>query len=147
MKHIVVRYSEKFGATIDLHNKVAQENGFVWFGKMGSTIANRWIRIFDEQLSRGQNTFLFLVRRDGTRYVFHKARILQIQRDSVPATTEMPGYYADHNLIRQMSCFFKIDLLKPCLKNEIEKIRLASSGSPVTETLSGSMAGLFIVES
>lgn len=146
MKHLVVRYSDKFGATIALHNEVALLEGSVWFGKMGTGVANRWITMLESQIALGQDSWLYLTCRNGLRYNFHKARILQILKSDLPPTRGLPRYYIDNNLLKQMTCFFRIESLDPCTRSEVLKIRLASSGSPITDVLTSSMAGLFIVE-
>lgn len=146
MKHLVVRYSDKFGATIALHNEVSLLEGSVWFGKMGTGVANRWIAVLESQIALGQDSWLYLTSRNGLKYNFHKARILEILKSDEPPARGLPGYYIDNNLLKQMSCFFRIESLEPCSRSEILKIRLASSGSPITEVLASSMAGLFIVE-
>lgn len=146
MKHLVIRYSDKFGATIALHNEVSLVEGSVWFGKMGTGVANRWITLLESQIALGHDSWLYLTCRNGLKYNFHKARILQIHKSDESPKRGLPSYYTDKKILKQMSCFFRIEPLEPCARSEILKIRLASSGSPITEVLAASMAGLFIVE-
>lgn len=145
MKHLLVRYSDKFANTIEQHNVISSATGSVWFGKIGTALAERWIRILLAQVEQDKATYLFIVKRDGTRYTFHKAKLRGIQR-KLAETDRVPSYYLDHALLQKMSCFFLVEPFIPCNRREVERIRLASSGSPATETLAGSMAGLFVVE-
>ena len=145
-KHIVIRYSDKFGPTVALHNEVATKGGLVWFGKMGATVADRWVRMFEQQINKGVRTWLYLVKRDGARYSFHKASMHRIEKSPPKQFGDVPAYYKSHNLTEHMSCFFQIESLQSCSTREVSNLRLASSGSSITETLAVSMAGSFIVE-
>lgn len=138
-KHLLLRYSDKFGPTIELHNQVVDEKGFVWFGKMGTKLGARWNEVFHQHLLNNQSTiWLYLVKRIGTHYEFHRAKLLEISQKE--PDDGIPSYYRDHALLSQMSCFFRCERIRRCSKLEVRNIRLASSGAPATETLAGSMA-------
>ena len=144
-RHIAIRYSDKFGTTIELHNQVAQDRGLVWFGKMGTRLAASWIDVFQKQLAADVDTYVYLVKRDTSQYVMHKGKLLQISRQPPEPGSGLPKYYFDNDLIKNMSCFFQLECLVACTKNEMMRLKLQSSGGTLLETLSSSMNGLFIV--
>ncbi len=148
-KHVLVRYSDKFGNTIELHNNVAEELGHVWFGKMGSPLADRWVQAIESQIAAGVGSYLFVVKREGGSYIFHKGEIIEIRRvakEAVFEDTGLPNYYLSNRLNAQMSCYFKTKILTRCRRQEVATLKLTSSGATALDTLVASMAGLFIIQ-
>ncbi len=63
--HLVVKWSEKFGAnTAEAHRSVAEKTGAVWWGLIGSPdhpkLATKRIETISAQLDRGQPTHVFI---------------------------------------------------------------------------------------
>jgi len=63
--HLLLRFSDlllKDGDTITEHNKVIESEGAVWFGKMGSSVAQRHIDVFNEQIQEENPIYVYLVK-------------------------------------------------------------------------------------
>lgn len=142
--HVLVKYSDKFGDTIALHNKVVESFGYVWFGKIGTPISKVRLSKLRSQIEIGQTTWLYIVRRE-KKTVVHKAQLLDVTRDR-PGEEGIPHYYRDHNLLNFMRCWFKVRAFSPCRMSEFNRLTVASSLSKVSESLVSSTSGFFIVK-
>jgi hypothetical protein len=63
--HLLLRFSDsllKDGDTITKHNKVIARDGAVWFANMGSSVAQRHIDVFNEQIQEENPIYVYLVK-------------------------------------------------------------------------------------
>jgi len=113
--HVVMRFADGFLSaedTIARHREVLEKHDAVWIGKLGKRLGEKWIKIANEQVSEGSTTYLFLVQKEGTEYVAHRCRVLQMST-SVPPDEEnlIPKYYEENGIRRQVSFWIKLGSL------------------------------------
>jgi MoxR-like ATPase len=113
--HLLLRWStDQEPRTIDLHREIAVSRGAVWWGKLGDPAARSAIgpqrrRILDDQLRRGEETYVFLYK-PGEVW---RVRLLEIRLDR-PAdeATQIPAYYrgaeGKHHLWLKLTDFEKL---------------------------------------
>lgn len=148
-EHIVIRFSDKLGATadtIEAHTRVIDKYGVAWFGKMGKTLALRHVERINEQCEIGIPTHLYLVQSSRQESRVYRGDLLQIAR-RLPLDQKrfIPNYYQENDLVKYMTLWGKLSSLKLIDSSYLTRLYVASSGSPVSQVLGASMAGLFIV--
>jgi len=139
---LVIRYADNLMAgqsdTIEEHNKVLDEHGKVFVGKIGKFIGQKAIAICnDEQKSK----YLLLVKKSKGGYAFYKAKIVSGQTAKPPLGL-IPEYYRDNREIKSWICIS--EKLVPLTEKEIKTWIIQSSGMEVADTLARSMAAYFI---
>ena len=65
--HLVLKWSPQIRPdTIERHREVAEQQGAVWWGRLGTKgstgLAERWLKKLQEQLQHGSTTYVFLHR-------------------------------------------------------------------------------------
>ena len=148
-QHIVVRFSDTLYEGIDTiqeHKRVIDKKGGVWFGKLGRTLARHKIDILNSQIKGKIRTYLFLVQRIEGEYRWAQA-ILERVADVVSRKemTLLPPYYKQHGIVEHSSIWFKVSKLYAPSKSDIQKCYVVSSRRQIYDTLSGSMATMFMV--
>lgn len=141
---LVVRYSDnpsfsKGLDTIEEHNKIYKNEGYFFLGKLGRSIGEINIKKFsDDSFVRN----IILVKKNRSKsYEFYIARLEGIYKE-LPSLKLVPEYYRDNKYI---SAWFKIvSPLKKMNDDEVAEWIIKSSGFPLRETMSRSMAGFFI---
>ena len=147
--HLVVRFSDSLCGGVDTireHMSVIEQSGAVWFAKMGRPLAGHKIDLLSDQIRRGIPTFLFLVQKAGRDYVWAQATLCAISR-SLPAREHAltPPYYRDRKVNQAASIWFKVSKISRPRASQIKMLNVASSGNPISESLAGSMAAMFVV--
>lgn len=131
--HLVLKWSPGVRPdTIDLHRKVVEAEGAVWWGrqsKPGTTgLAEEWVKKLRSQLTSGSETFVFL--HSGAASTW-RTRLLDVATDQSDVDAELvPSYYdpdAFHSLWVKLTDFEEVDAVEIT-----EGYVLAQSGDPVT---------------
>jgi len=148
--HLVIRFSDAlFGGvkTIEVHQEVIVEQGAVWLAKVGKPLGQQRIAKLNRQVETGVQTLLFLVQRKGHTYIWAKGHIAFVQRDLPESEMQLvPTYYHTSGLLQHASTWFKLVSLSGAAKESIGNLVVASSGKPIYEALTESMAAMFIVQ-
>src|SRR5688572_14011063 len=110
--HLVIRFSDTMfgvGDVVALHNQVVDQQGAVWFGKLGGTLSQSRIEWLNKQVEQKVPTFLYLVKGNRRKSTPYKARILAVSRD-LPKKEKalIPPYYAKKKMLRFMNAWVKI---------------------------------------
>lgn len=148
--HLLIRFSDNLFQDIDTineHLKVINQNGAVWFGKMGSTIAQQHIDIINHQCAEGIHTYIYLVK--GHRRTSTSFRCLAMNvGKSFPKKEEklIPKYYYEKEILKYIKFWAKLSNITLLKKGDLQKIRVASSIYPIGESLYKSSSGHFIVK-
>lgn len=148
--HVVMRFSDGFLSaedTIARHLEILNKHGAVWIGKLGKPLGDKWISLANKQAAEGETTHLFLVQKVGANYEAHRGRVLQMAKQlPVEEAKLVPKYYAENNIIRQVSFWVKMSSLTKVKPGGLIEYRIASSGRPLPSTLRKSMAALFVIK-
>lgn len=140
MKTIALRFSNNFApetGTIVEHQKLIEKNGYVWYGKLGSSISNSTIKIILEN----NDPKILLIHSGATgRYWAH---VDSIQKE-VPNLLEIPWYYRD--MADKFSTWFRITKLEDAPGNILSLCTVASSGAILSQASKHSMSPYFIIE-
>lgn len=140
MYTIALRFSEKFApeeGTIIAHESLIKTNGFVWYGKMGSAMANEKINIVLNQ----PNPRILLIH-SGTMKRYW-AYISDITKEK-PAYSQFPNYY--HSIADNFHTWFKVYRFEKADKDIMSKCRVVSSGQVLTLASKHSMSPYFFIE-
>lgn len=139
MKTIALRFAENFApecGTIAAHEEMISEKGYVWYGKLGSSVS---LKIAEEILG-AEDPVLLLVHSGGTDRWW--AHISKIQRET-PGLEEIPKYYrmqAD-----DFGCWFKVERFEKADSNVMSRCFVVSSGKVLSEASRHSMSPYFII--
>jgi len=149
--HLVVRFADSMfdvGDVIARHNEVVTLHGAVWFGKLGSTLAQGRIDRLNRQIQDGTPTYLYLVKGNRRLPTAFRADLLAVSK-ALPSKEKplVPAYYAEKKLVRHMNAWMKIKHLKPIDLDELDALQAISSVLPLSETLVRSSSGYFLVHS
>jgi hypothetical protein len=147
--HLVVRFSDTLfgvGDVVEKHNLVVAKHGAVWFGKLGSTLAQGRINLLNKQIEQGIPTFLYLVKGNRRKSTAYRAQLLSVTRE-MPAKEKrlVPSYYAKQGLLDYMRAWIKVGEIVPVEMSSLDNFRAMTSVLPLYETLARSSSGQFLV--
>ena len=148
--HLLIRYSDnlyKINDVSEEHNNVISLYGSVWFGKVGKTLGLPHIEKIKKQITKSEPSYLLLVQRVGKKYSTYRGRINDLSR-SFPKASEnlIPSYYFSKGLIDNINLWINISELLLMEGDYLRNFRVISSIMTIEETLSSSMAALFIIK-
>lgn len=140
MKTIALRFGNHFAppeGTIEAHNKLIRENGFVWYGKIGVGISEK-----TKEMIVNNNPAKILLIHSGhmDRYW---ATIKEIKKEQ-PMEQFIPDYYKDK--YNKVGVWFCITEFQKAASDIVSKCRLASSGLSLTEASRHCLNPMFIIE-
>lgn len=147
--HLLIRFSDNLfavGNAITKHQEVIDQQGNVWFGKLGTPIAQKAIDSVNLQIDKKIPTFLYLVKGNRRKSTFYKARIITASSGFPKKEKDfIPAYYFEKKIAKQMKSWIKILDIELLVDDEIKSLRVKSSVLDIEETLFRSSAGLFYV--
>lgn len=137
MNTIALRFSNKFApecGTIEAHNELLKENGYVWYGKLGNKIASS---VFPNILDNDDPKILLIHSGGINRYW---AYIDKIQKET-PEKEYIPAYYRD--ITDKFSTWFRIIRFENAPHDIMSKCIVASSGQNLGLASKHSMSPYF----
>lgn len=140
MRTIALRFGENFApecGTIKAHEDIISENGFAWYGKMGSRVSQRVV----DEIMHNDNPRILLIRSGKTERYW--AYIEEIQY-SLPKLQYIPDYYRD--MAGVFKTWFKVKKIVMAEKNVMKKCTVASSKAFLVEVSKHSMSPYFIID-
>lgn len=140
MKTIALRFGEHFApdcGTIAAHQQMIEQNGFVWYGKMGAAISKKMIN----QIMDNEDKKILLIRSGKTERYW--ANIEEIKND-VPQLRLIPEYYRE--IAGTFKTWFKVVSFELATKDIMSKCVVSSSGKSLGEVSKHSMSPYFIIE-
>lgn len=148
--HLLIRFSDRLlenKGTIEEHQKVIDEAGAVWFGKMGQPISQNAIDKLNKQVEEGIPTFIYLVkgnRRKPNAYISN----LVLASKTIPEEEKdlIPPYYKELEILRFIKFWVKVTNLHEIDLKDLTKMGVASSVYPLLETLVKSSSGHFYIK-
>ena len=140
MRTIALRFSNNFApesGTIAEHQKLIDELGYVWYGKLGSKVSLSVIsQILDNQKPR-----VLLIHSGATRRYW--AYIDAIQKDT-PDPAAIPEYYRDNAHL--FKTWFHVIRIEDAAKDVLSKCTVVSSGASLSQASRHSMSPYFIID-
>ena len=140
MKSIALRFSEKFApseGTIAAHISLIDEIGHVWYGKLGSVLSDKTVRLL---MSNEQPRILLIRSGKSSRYW---AYIDAAQR-ATPPLDEIPFYY--RHMAQDFNFWFRVVRIEKAENDVMQKCKVASSGELLTYASKSSMSPYFIID-
>lgn len=140
MKTIALRFSNNFApktGTIVEHQKLIDKNGYVWYGKLGSSISNSVINMILEN----NDPKILLIHSGATGRYW--AYIDSIQKD-VPDLSAIPAYY--RNKADMFKAWLRIIRFENAPQNILSQCTVVSSGATLSYASKHSMSPYFIIE-
>lgn len=140
MKTIALRFGEHFSpecGTIAAHQEIIDRLGFVWYGKMGTSVSDKVIA----DIKSAEHPQILLIRSGKTERYW--AKVLEIQH-RIPPLEEIPEYYRD--TAGTFKTWFRVNEFELAPRNVMSKCRVASSGNTLGEVFKHSMSPYFIIE-
>lgn len=140
MKTIALRFSEIFSpdeGTIYHHQKILDENGYVWYGKFGSAVSKTYL----EEILKSDDPKFLLIQSGGTgRYWIHFCDACK----NVPDKEHIPAYYRD--VADKFKTWFKVTRIEKADRDVMSKCIVISSKSPLSHASMYSMSPYFKIE-
>lgn len=140
METIALRFSENFApeeGTILAHEKIIQQYGYVWYGKLGSKIGQSMIDII---LKSKSSKILLINSGKQTRYWAYVDEITY----ECEEFEKIPGYYRDKR--QNFNTWFKIVKFEQAPKDILSKCFVTSSKRSLSEASKRSMSPYFKIE-
>lgn len=140
MKTIALRFGEHFApecGTIAAHEEIIKQNGYVWYGKMGSAVSEKNISTI---LENEQPQILLICSGKTKRYW---ASVAAIQKE-VPQRESIPEYYRE--IAGTFKTWFKVTSFKEAPKDVMSCCTVTSSGNSLSEVSKHSMSPIFCIE-
>lgn len=140
MKTVALRFSDNFApaqGTIQAHEDIIDEKGYVWYGKLGLPLSTKAINYIMEN----KDPMILLIHSGkAARYWAH---VEAISRDT-PEIEAIPAYYRDN--AGQFNSWFKITRFDNAPKDVLSKCSVISSGATLGEVSRHSMSPYFIID-
>lgn len=137
MKTVALRFANKFApecGTIEAHNELIKQNGYVWYGKLGNKIAgSMFAEILENESAR-----ILLIHSGSTGWYW--AYVDKIQHE-VPELNEIPDYYRDMD--DKFTTWFRVIRFENAPKDIMGKCTVASSGATLSDASKHSMGPYF----
>lgn len=136
---IALRFADTFApneGTIAAHQKMIEQQGFVWYGKLGAAVSSRVIN----EIMLNEFPRILLIHSGRARRYW--AYIDKIQHE-VPLAQEIPAYYRDNAGI--FKTWFRVLRIEEAAKNVLSACIVASSKRPLSEVSKSSMSPYFII--
>ena len=140
MKTVALRFAENFapeGGTIHAHQKVIDDAGYVWYGKLGAPVSSTVV----SEILMQQDPRILLIHSGG--YDRWWAHIAEIKRET-PEVAAIPAYYRDK--ASDFHCWFKVVRFERAEKDIMSRCFVSSSGTALTDASRHSMSPYFIIE-
>lgn len=140
MKGVALRFFEKFApeeGTIAEHQKLIKKNGYVYYGKMGTPISEKNIKML---LDQEEVKNLLIHSGKAERYWVYVDKIIKEK----PELNEFPEYY--HDISDNFKTWFRVNKIEEAPKNIMGLCKVASSGATLGEASKHSMSPYFIIE-
>lgn len=147
VKHLLVRYNDHLKAdgftdTVTAHMQVIKGKGSVWFGKIGKTIRKDY-----PAYVKGEKrpVYVFFLKSNRQKCEMYRSRIIDLTMDDVRLSNEkkyVPEYYSQ--AVHDVGVWIKVDTFEKVSKNDIAKIIVSSSRSPITESLVSTSGTMFV---
>ena len=121
MKTIALRFGETFSpecGTIAAHQKIIDELGYVWYGKLGTAVSSK---IIEEMMQNDETKFLLINSGKADRYWVYFNAI----STEKPSTNEYPTYYGNKSGL--MKTWFKVTAFKLAPKDVMSHCFVTSS--------------------
>lgn len=137
---IALRYGENFApkcGTIVAHQKIIDEIGHVWFGKLGKRVSTNILNRFHEEPI---NTILLVGSGTTERYW---AYVVDAIRET-PTLNEIPEYY--RHRADDFNSWFKITKFVRASKDVLSRCTLLSSGKLLSNAARHSMGSFFVIK-
>jgi hypothetical protein len=136
---IALRYFDKFapdGGTIVAHQNMINQNGFVYYGKMGTPISQN---VIDQLMNNKDKRFLLIHSGKQDRYWLYYEEITRKQVD----TRFIPAYYRDR--AEDFKTWFKVKRIEKVPSDVMKYCVVNSSNKPLGEASKHSMSPYFII--
>jgi hypothetical protein len=147
--HLVIRFSDTMfdvGDVISIHNGVVEQQGAVWFGKLGGTLSLSRIDLLNKQIEKKIPTFIYLVKGNRKKSTPYKANVVAVTRDFPKKEKALiPSYYSEKKLLKYMSVWFKVEHIEQVEMSDLKNLKTINSIFPIEETLARSSSGYFLV--
>lgn len=139
MKTIALRFGDHFApecGTIAAHQRIIDDLGYVWYGKMGTSVS---AAIIETLRNQDEARILLINSGKANRYWAH---IADVTRD-VPDNNGIPEYYRYQT--EKFKTWFKVTRFEPAPNDIMAHCYVASSGAPLNMASRHSMSPYFII--
>ena len=136
---VALRFFDKFtpeGGTILAHQKVIDEKGFVYYGKLGTPLS---VKIIQQMMGNRDKRFLLIHSGKQDRYWMHYE---SVTRDEVDVR-HIPEYYRDR--ASDFKTWFRVVKIEMAPKDVMKYCFVNSSGRPLGEASKHSMSPYLII--
>ena len=136
---VALRFADTFApveGTIQAHQDMINELGFVWYGKLGYAVSTK---VSTRIMENKQPRILLIHSGKAGRYW---AYIEKIQYDT-PPKNKIPEYYRDNANV--FKTWFKVIRFEEAPKNILGHCVVVSSQRPLSEVSKSSMSPYFII--
>ncbi len=140
MKTIALRFAETFapeGGTIQAHEEMIRDKGYVWYGKLGPAVSNNKVKTI---LSAEQPRILLIQSGKAGRYW---AYVDDIQREC-PEPEAIPAYYCNDR--EKFKTWFRVTRFEKASANIMSQCTVVSSGAQLGHASHYSMSPYFFIE-
>ncbi len=141
MRTIALRMKEQYApvcGTVEAHQKLIDQFGYVWYGKMGPAISDQ----VANEIMWNKDPMILLFQVEDPEY--HWAHVLQITKQ-MPPEDEIPVYYRGE--AEQVGTWFQIDYFKKAGKDVMSKYHVVSTGNTLENALRQRTSPYFVIES
>lgn len=140
MKTVALRFADNFApdeGTTAAHENLIYQNGFVWYGKLGSVVSKK---IINDILQNENPKILLIHSGKAKRYWAHVETIQQ----EMPEKQFIPEYY--RGIAENFKTWFKVIKFEPAPNNVLGNCKVISSQRPLSEVSRSSMSPYFIID-
>ncbi len=141
MRTIALRLKEQYApicGTVAVHQKLTDQFGYVWYGKMGPAISENTAKA----IMKNEDPRILLFQDDGQKCYW--AHIMSITRQT-PPKDQIPVYYRDD--ADQVGTWYQVSSFEKVEKDVMDRYHVKSSGNTLRNASQQSASQYFVIES
>ena len=128
------------------HKNVISQNGYVWFGKVGKPITEKYIPYVKDKIKNNEKVYVLFLKQNKNLLDVYKSEIIDITREDIRKTEEynlIPEYYRDQPF--SIGFWLKLQSFERLTTTFLNKVVVSSSKMKISNSL-GSTAGSMYIE-
>src|SRR5574341_1089010 len=133
--HLVIRFSDGLfgvGDVVAKHNEVVDKTGYVWFGKIGTTLSSIRIDALNKQVKDEIPTFIYLVKGNRKKSTAYRAKLFLVSKDLPKGEGKnTPSYYSTKSLRQYMKAWIKIGEISEVELSSMKNLKAINSIYPI----------------
>ena len=139
---VALRFSDNYApqqGTIELHEKVINQKGYVWYGKKGLTISNKAV----EGILKDEKSRIILIKSGSNKRYFAYVEDIKKDLKAIDDISAIPSYYRKQ--AGEYGAWFKVVRFEEIDNTILDDCYVISSSRRLSDSIKRSMSPSFLI--